>query len=168
MEVFYYINQLQFSIVRKTALSYDLLYFCLPAGCFTEVCVIVILRGCDEGHWHAHTRGLPWDLPEVIGMVQQVHCIRRILLQRGLELHVCTINKSAHTKKVWKLIVCTSYIWTHKNSSCKKKKKSLILAMNLPWLEYMYILKSLRHRCVYLLLSNTIFRRQVWLSYFYH
>ena len=26
----------------KTALSYDLLYFCLPAGRFTEVCVIII------------------------------------------------------------------------------------------------------------------------------
>ena len=26
----------------------------------------------------------------------------------GLEFHVCTINKSAHTKKVWKLIVYTS------------------------------------------------------------
>ena len=23
---------------------------------------------------------------------------------RGLEFHVCTLNKSAHTKKVWKLI----------------------------------------------------------------
>ena len=42
MKVFYYINQLQ--LVRRTALSYDLLYFCLPAGCFTEVCVIVILQ----------------------------------------------------------------------------------------------------------------------------
>ena len=31
-------------------------------------------------------------------------------LRRGLEFHVCTINKSAHTKNVWKLIVCTSYI----------------------------------------------------------
>ena len=40
-------------------------------------------RGCDEGHWHAHTRGLPWGLPEVVGMVQ-VHCIRRRLLWRGL------------------------------------------------------------------------------------
>ena len=27
-------------------------------------------RGCDEGHWHAHTRGLPWGLSEVIGTVQ--------------------------------------------------------------------------------------------------
>ena len=36
--------------------------------------------------------------------VQQVHCSRRRLLRRGLEFHVCTINKSAHTKKVWKLI----------------------------------------------------------------
>ena len=26
------------------------------------------------------------------------------LLRRGLEFHVCTINKSAHTNKVWKLI----------------------------------------------------------------
>ena len=54
-------------------------------------------RGCDEGHWHAHTRGLPWGLPEVVGTVQ-VHCGRRRLLWRGLEFHVCTINKSA----IWK------------------------------------------------------------------
>ena len=51
-----------------------------------------------------HTRGLPWGLPEVIGTVQSVRCSRRRLLPRGLEFHVCTINKSAHTKKVWKLI----------------------------------------------------------------
>ena len=61
-------------------------------------------RGCDEGDWHTHTRGLPWGLPEVVGTVQQVHCSRRRLLRRGLEFHACTINKSAHTKKVWKLI----------------------------------------------------------------
>ena len=56
-------------------------------------------RGYDEGHWHAHTRGLPCRLPEVVGTIQQVHCRRRRLLQRGLKFHVCTINKSAHTKK---------------------------------------------------------------------
>ena len=56
-------------------------------------------RGYDEGHWYAHTRRLPWGLPEVIGTVEQVHCSRRRLLGRGLEFHVCTINKSAHTKK---------------------------------------------------------------------
>ena len=33
-----------------------------------------------------------------------MHCSRRRLLRRGLEFHVCTINKSAHRKKVWKLI----------------------------------------------------------------
>ena len=60
-------------------------------------------RGCDEGHWHAHTRGLPWGLPEVVGMVQ-VHCNWRKLLRWGLEFHACTINKSARKKKVWKLI----------------------------------------------------------------
>ena len=36
-------------------------------------------------------------------------CERR-LLRRGLGFHVYTINKSAHTKKGWKLIVCPSYI----------------------------------------------------------
>ena len=56
-------------------------------------------KGGDEGHWHAHTRGLPWGLPEVVGTVQKGHCGRRRLLRRGLEFHVCTINKSAHTKK---------------------------------------------------------------------
>ena len=28
-------------------------------------------RDCDEVHWHTHTRGLPWDLPEVVGTVEQ-------------------------------------------------------------------------------------------------
>ena len=39
-----------------------------------------------------------------------MHCSRRRFLRRGLEFHVCTINASAHTKKVWKLIVCTSSV----------------------------------------------------------
>ena len=43
------------------------------------------------------------SLQKVVGTVQQVHCSRRRLRRRGLEFHVCTINKSAHTKKVWKL-----------------------------------------------------------------
>ena len=41
--------------------------------------------------------------PEVVGTIQ-VHCSQRRLLRRRLEFHVCIINKSAHTKKVWKLI----------------------------------------------------------------
>ena len=56
-------------------------------------------RGCDEGHWHAHTRGNSWGRLEFVGTVQQLLCNRRRLLRRGLEFHVCTINKSAHTKK---------------------------------------------------------------------
>ena len=60
--------------------------------------------GCDEGHWHAHTRRLPWGLPEVVGTAQQVHCSQRRLLRRWLEFHVCIINKNVHTEKVWKLI----------------------------------------------------------------
>ena len=45
------------------------------------------------------TRGLPWNIPEVVGTVEQVHCNRRRLLRIRLEFHVCTINKSGHTKK---------------------------------------------------------------------
>ena len=56
-------------------------------------------RGCDEGHWHAHTRGLRWGLAEVVITVQQVHCSRTKLLRRGLEFHMCTINKSAYKEK---------------------------------------------------------------------
>ena len=59
------------------------------------------LRGCRyETIEEMKEAGLPWGLPEVVGMVQQVHCSRRRLLQRGLEFHVCTINKSAHTKSL--------------------------------------------------------------------
>ena len=75
-------------------------------GCRYET-IEEMKEACDEGHWHVHTRGLPWGLPEVVGMVKQVHCSQRRLLWRGLELHVSTINKSAHTKKVRKLIVCS-------------------------------------------------------------
>ena len=45
-------------------------------------------RGCDEGHWRTYTRGLPWDLTEVVGKVRQVHCSRRRLVCRRLEFHV--------------------------------------------------------------------------------
>ena len=73
-----------------------------------DFCLFPKLRGLryetveekkDEGDWHAHTRGLRWSLPEVIGTVQQVHCSQMRLLRRRLEFHVCTLNKSAHKKK---------------------------------------------------------------------
>ena len=35
------------------------------------------------------------------------------ITSRGLEFHVCTINKSAHTKTVWILILDPSYIRKH-------------------------------------------------------
>ena len=43
-------------------------------------------------------------LHKLFETVQQVHCSRRRLLRRELEFHVCTINKSANTKKVRKLM----------------------------------------------------------------
>ena len=48
---------------------------------------------------NADTRELLWGLPEVVGTVQQVH--------------LCPVNKSAHTKKIWKLIEGTSYIYIY-------------------------------------------------------
>ena len=62
-------------------------------------------RGCDEGHWHAHTRGLPSGLTEVVGTAEQVLYSRRRLLRRELEFHVCTIHKSAHMKKSRNLFI---------------------------------------------------------------
>ena len=66
--------------------------------------------GCDDGHWHAHTWGLPWGLPEVFWTVQ-VDCSRGKLLRRGQGFHVCTINKRARTKKFWKHIWWFSYFY---------------------------------------------------------
>ena len=80
----------------------DFLLFSKLRCCHYET--IEEMKETDEGHWHAHTRGLRWGLPEVVRTMQQVHCSRRRLLRRRLEFHVCTINKSAHTKKVWKPI----------------------------------------------------------------
>ena len=44
-------------------------------------------------------------------LLEQVHCSWRRLLGRGLEFHVCTINKSAHRKKSGNLL-CSLYLFT--------------------------------------------------------
>ena len=78
-----------------------------------DFCLFPKLRGCcyetieemkeavmkKRSLTHLHKK-TSMGLPEVVGMVQQVHCSRRRLLRRGKEFHVCTINKSPHTKKV--------------------------------------------------------------------
>ena len=68
-------------------------------------------RGCDVGHWPAHSRGLLWGLPEIVGTVQQVHCSQRRLLQRGLEFHVCTINKVPIRKFLETYLMILVYIY---------------------------------------------------------
>ena len=50
-------------------------------------------------------------------LLERYKCNQRRLLWRGLEFHVCTINKKCpYEKKVWKLIVCSLYLqqndWT--------------------------------------------------------
>ena len=63
------------------------------------------------------TRGLP----EGFGTVQQVHCSRRRLPRRGLEFHVCAINKSTHTKKksleTYLMIRVLVTIWSEVNKN---------------------------------------------------
>ncbi len=55
---------------------------------------VTVIDTLTQGDFHA----------EVVGTVQKVHSSRRRLLERGLEFHVCTFNKSVLTKKVWKHI----------------------------------------------------------------
>ena len=102
-----YLTKMGIKTVRHPPYSSDLApcdFWLSPKlrGCHYET-IEEMKEAVKEGDWHAHTRGLPWGLPEVVGMIQ-VHCSWRRLLQRRLEFHVCTVNKIAHTKKVWKLI----------------------------------------------------------------
>ena len=101
-----YAIKLCFKLGKNATETYGMLQTAFGASCMNRALVFEWHKrskeGSDEGHWHAHTRGLPWCLPEVVGTVQ-VHCSRRRLLRRGLEFHVCTINKSAYTKKSGKL-----------------------------------------------------------------
>ena len=114
-------------------------------------------RGCDEGHWHAHRRGLPWGLPEVFGTVQQVHCSWRRLLRSGLEFHVCTINKTVSSKKVWKPIVCTSYKLNLKFYYCENYFYSMIIFNFLKGNIWFIIrLYSVYYECTFNLLKSCI------------
>ena len=97
-------NWVQEEILWEEASTLEIGSVTFPAG----QCTSPQLHPChrlfeQDGHQDSFSASL-WGLPEVVGMVQQVHCSRRSLLRRGLEFHECTINKSAHTKKVWKLI----------------------------------------------------------------
>ena len=80
-----YLTKMGIKTVRHPPFSPDLWFLTIP-----EAQRLLLWenwgdeRGCDEGHWHAHRRGLPWGFPEVVGTVQQVHYIRRRLLRRGL------------------------------------------------------------------------------------
>ena len=90
-----YLTNMSIKTVPQPPYSSDL------APC--DFCLFPKLRVCryetNEEMKEAETK-----VPEVVGTVQQVHYSRRRLLQRGLDFHVCTINKSVHTKKVCKLI----------------------------------------------------------------
>ena len=115
-------------------------------------------RGYDEGHWHAHTRGLPWGLPEVVWTVQ-VHCSRRWLLWRGLEFHVCTINKRAHTKKSLETyrmhlvhLHCQKQYWILSESAYWDKKSKLLFHM-MPFLPFNFLF-SIYTYCTYLCIRH--------------
>ena len=97
-----YLTKIGIKTVPQPPYSLDL------APC--DFCLFPKLRGCRyetiEEMKKAVTKVIDtltqndfhWGLWEVVVTVQ-VHCSRRRLLRRGLEFHVCTMNKSAHTKK---------------------------------------------------------------------
>ena len=49
------------------------------------------------------------------------------ITSKGNEFHECTINKSAHTKKVWKLNVCSLYIYIY--IYCKKSEANTFILL---------------------------------------
>ena len=55
-------------------------------------------RSWDEGHWHAHTKGLPWGLCRSCWNGTSALKPERIT-SKGSRFYARTINKSAHTKK---------------------------------------------------------------------
>ena len=103
-----YLSKIGIKSVTQPPYSQDL----APCDC----CLLPELRGCRyetiEEMKEAVTRVIdtltqedfPVAFQKIVGTGQQVHCSRRRLLRRGVEFHVCTVNKSAHTKKVWKFI----------------------------------------------------------------
>ena len=89
---------------------------------------LFVQDGHQDSSSHAHTRGPPWGLPEVVGMAQQVHCSRRRLLRRKQEFHVYTINNSAHMKKSRNLFNDPYNIYRH-----------ICINIYLFWYIYIYI-----------------------------
>ena len=95
-------------------------------------------------------------------MAQHVHYSWRRLLRRGLEFHVCTINKSAHTKKVWKLIACSSYM-NCKQIFCRyqiQTRQSSFLCIQLNGFKFCYLTLNIQ------LTPVTCFHRVKWSSSF--
>ena len=76
---------------RSDLAPYDFCLFPKLRGCHYET--IEEMKEAVMKVIDMHTRGLLWGLPEFAGIVEQVHCSQRRLLRRGLEFHVCTINK---------------------------------------------------------------------------
>ena len=72
---------------------------------------------------------------------------RRGLLRRGLEFHVCSINKSAHTKKIWKLIEGTSYQLYFVLLECSQNAWKTAYEI-LMWI-FFYLLNSQMSRFIY-------------------
>ena len=88
--------------------------------------------------WHAHTRGLPWGLQEIV----EVHCSRRRLLRKGQEFHVCTINKSAHTKKKSGNLLKAPRILYNEGNNCFVKNMNVRERDRLAWRKHFNVLNT--------------------------
>ena len=99
-----YAIKLCFKLGENATEKYGMLHTAFGASCMNRASVFEWHKWFKEGRESVRDdekcgRSKEVSTLELIGTVQQVHCSRKRLLRSGLELHVCTINKSAHTKK---------------------------------------------------------------------
>ena len=70
-----YLTKMGIKTVPNSPYSLDLApsnFYLFPKlrGCRYET-IEEMKRGCDEGHWHVHTRGLPWALQKLLELYNE-------------------------------------------------------------------------------------------------
>ena len=78
-------------------------------------------RGCDRGHWHAHTRGLPWGLAEMLERWNKCIAAGGDNFKGDKSFMCVLINKNAHTKSM------ETYLMIHVNIVSKPAKRRLLV-----------------------------------------
>ena len=102
-----------------------------------------------------------------------MHCSRRRLLRRGLEFHVCTINKSAYTKKCLEicLMILVPLVRTVKFKLCTVPVDHLaypvMSSLILSWREFTSFAYYMINRIIYIS-SFVVFGLLLYYYYYYY